>query len=151
MSSAVITSDDKNAFGEFGQPVFGLTSVRTIHISAPAVKPRSGDSSGMQKKRPPNKTFTPIGHVLESILEQCRSESSGGIQHLIHVWEKTVGPPIADNAQPFAVKGSLLLVHVSSSVWMHQLRFLKTELLEKLNQGLGNQRIADIKFKIGPL
>jgi predicted nucleic acid-binding Zn ribbon protein len=62
-----------------------------------------------------------------------------------------VGPPIADNAQPFAVKGSLLLVHVSSSVWMHQLRFLKTELLEKLNQGLGNQRIADIKFKIGPL
>ena len=103
----------------------------------------------MRKKRPPNQTFTPIGSVLESILDQCRSDSSGGILHLIHVWEKSVGPPISDNAKPFAVKGSLLLVHVSSSSWMHQLRFLKTELLDKLNSGLKNERIEDIKFKIG--
>lgn len=105
----------------------------------------------MAKKRPPNKSFTPIGQVLDSILEQCRSNSSGGIAHLAHVWEKTIGPPIADNAKPFAVKGSLLLVHVSSSVWLHQLRFLKADLLDKLNHGLRNERIEDIKFKIGPV
>jgi predicted nucleic acid-binding Zn ribbon protein len=105
----------------------------------------------MQKKRPPNKTFTPIGQVLTSIIDQCRSNSGGGIQHLRQVWEKAVGSPVADNAMPFAVKGTLLLVHVSSSVWMHQLRFLKTDLLDRLNQALGNERIEDIKFKIGPL
>lgn len=105
----------------------------------------------MAKKRLPNKTFTPIGQVLDSILEECRSNSSGGIGHLAHVWEKTVGSPIADNAKPFAVKGSLLLVHVSSSVWLHQLRFLKTDLLDKFNQGLSNERVEDIKFKIGPV
>jgi len=105
----------------------------------------------MQKKRLPNKTFTPIGRVLESILEQCRSSSGGGILHLAHVWEKVVGPPISDNAKPYAVKGSLLLVHVSSSVWLHQLQFLRAELLEKLNHGLKNERIAEIKFKIGPV
>ncbi len=105
----------------------------------------------MQKKRLPNKTFTPLGRVLKSILDQCRSDSSGGILHLRHVWETAVGAPISDNAKPFAVKGSLLLVHVSSSAWLHQLQFLKTELLEKLNLGLKNDRIEDIKFKIGPL
>jgi predicted nucleic acid-binding Zn ribbon protein len=105
----------------------------------------------MQKKRLPNQTFTPIGRVLETILDQCRSESSGGIDHLIREWERVVGAPIADNAKPFAVNGSLLLVHVTSSAWMHQLRFLKTELLEKLNHNLGNRRIGDIKFKIGPM
>lgn len=103
----------------------------------------------MNKKRPPNKTFTSIGRVLESILDQCRSDSSGGILHLIQVWDNAVGPPISENAKPFAVKGSLLLVHVSSSTWMHQLRFLKTELLDKLNRGLENEHIEDIKFKIG--
>ena len=103
----------------------------------------------MDKKRQPNNTFTPIGRVLDSILDQYRSDSAGGILHLVHVWEKTVGPPISDNAKPFAVKGSLLLVHVSSSAWLHQLRFLKTELLEKLNHNLKNERIEDIKFKIG--
>lgn len=104
----------------------------------------------MAKKRQPNKTFTPIGKVLESILDQCRSDSGGGILHLVQVWKKVVGPPISDNATPFAVKGSLLLVHVSSSVWLHQLQFLKAELLEKLNRGLKNERIDEIKFKIGP-
>jgi predicted nucleic acid-binding Zn ribbon protein len=104
----------------------------------------------MQKKRQPNPTFTPIGQVLESILDQCRSNSGGGILRLVREWEKAVGPPISDNAKPFAVKGSLLLVHVSSSAWLHQLRFLKAELLEKVNLGLKkNQRIEDIKFKIG--
>lgn len=111
----------------------------------------NGDRSCLEKKRLPNKTFTPIGQVLESILDQCRSDSGGGILHLAHVWKKVVGPPISDNATPFAVKGSLLLVHVTSSVWLHQLQFLKAELLEKLNHGLKNKRIDEIKFKIGPI
>ncbi len=105
----------------------------------------------MQKKPPSNKTFTPIGRVLESILDQCRSDSAGGILNLRHVWDQTVGPPISDHAKPFAVKGSLLLVHVSSSAWLHQLQFLKAELLDKLNHGLKNERVEEIKFKIGPL
>ena len=104
-----------------------------------------------KKKRSSSETFTPIGSILETILDRCRSGSGGGIEHLINVWESTVGPPISENAKPFAVKGALLLVHVSSSAWMHQLRFLKTELLDKLNQGLVGQHIEDIKFKIGPL
>lgn len=105
----------------------------------------------MHEKRLPSDTFTPIGRVLEAILDQCRADRSGGLMHLIQVWNKVVGPPISDNAKPFAVKGSLLLVHVSSSVWLHQLRFLRAELLEKLNHSLRSQSLADIKFKIGPL
>lgn len=103
----------------------------------------------MSKKRLPSDTFTPIGKVLDTLLDQCRANNAGGILHLIQVWEATVGSPISDNAKPFAVKGSLLLVHVSSSVWLHQLRFLKTEILDRLNRELTHQRIDDIKFKIG--
>ena len=105
----------------------------------------------MPTKKSPNDSFTPIGQVLEAIVDQCRSTTGGGILTLIRVWETAVGSPICDNAKPFAVKGALLLVHVSSSAWLHHLRFLKGELLEKLNQGLTAQRIDDIKFKIGPL
>jgi predicted nucleic acid-binding Zn ribbon protein len=105
----------------------------------------------MEKKRSPNNSFTPLGQVLSSILDRYRSKSSGGISHLAHIWQKTVGPPIADNAKPYAIKGSLLLVYVSSSVWMHQLQFLKSELLDNLNRKLGDGRIEDIKFKIGPV
>jgi predicted nucleic acid-binding Zn ribbon protein len=89
--------------------------------------------------------------VLASVVEQFRTKNGGGISHLAQVWQKTFGAPIADNAKPYAVKGSLLLVHVSSSVWIHQLRFLKSDLLDRLNQELKEGQIADIKFKIGPV
>lgn len=110
-----------------------------------------GDQTRMEKKRPATHTVTPIGRVLATILDQCRSNNGGGIVHLAQVWTKAVGPPISDHAKPFAVKGTLLLVHVSSSAWLHQLQFLKADLLDKLNGGLTHQRIEDIKFKIGPI
>jgi len=105
----------------------------------------------MDKSHRPAKSMIPIGEVLAEVLETFRSKGNGGIMHLIRVWEKTIGPPIADNAKPFALNGALLLVHVSSSVWLHQLRFLKTELLETLNRELKPGAISDIKFKVGPL
>ncbi len=105
----------------------------------------------MSTKKMTNDTFTPIGRVIEAIVDQYRLSAGGGIVHLIRVWEAAVGSPIRDNAKPFAVNGALLLVHVSSSAWLHHLQFLKAELLERLNHGLAGQRIDDIKFKIGPM
>ena len=105
----------------------------------------------MEKKRSSNNTFTPVGQVLSSILDQCRSKNAGGIAHIAHVWQRSVGAPIAENAKPYAMKGTLLLVHVSSSVWLHQLQFLKDELLDCLNRELEEDQIVDIKFKIGPV
>jgi predicted nucleic acid-binding Zn ribbon protein len=62
-----------------------------------------------------------------------------------------VGPTIAQNAQPAAIKGKLLLVHVSSAPWTQQLHYLKDELMEKLNSALGKESVKDIRFKIGPV
>ena len=67
------------------------------------------------------------------------------------IWAPTVGPVLAENAQPAAFKGRLLLVHVSSSVWLHQLQFMKLELIEKVNAACGKKLVEDITFKIGPL
>ena len=105
----------------------------------------------MANKRPTNKVFTPLGQVLGDILDQCRSRSGGGISHVTRAWQKAIHTPISDNAKPYAINGSLLLVFVSSSVWLHQLRFLKDELIDRLNAELEEGKISDIKFKIGPV
>jgi predicted nucleic acid-binding Zn ribbon protein len=62
-----------------------------------------------------------------------------------------VGEVIAQNAKPAAFKGQILLVHVTSSSWIHQLQFLKKEMIERLNNSMGKPLIEDLKFKIGPL
>jgi len=95
--------------------------------------------------------FEHIGSILSDVLKTYRRESDADLVQVWQVWDKVVGDVIALNARPAAFKGKLLLVHVSSSTWIHQLQFLKTEMMVKLNQTLGKAVINDLKFKIGPL
>lgn len=100
-----------------------------------------------RKKR---KDFVHIGNIIEGVLKQFRSESDGELTRVWHVWDEVVGETIAANAQPAAFKGDLLLVHVTSSAWIHELHFLKADIVSKLNVALGKPMVTEIKFKIGP-
>jgi len=95
--------------------------------------------------------FVHIGGLLDDILKNYRRESDIELIQVWQVWDDTVGDIIAQNAKPAAFKGRILLVHATSSTWIHQLQFLKKEMIAKLNQALGNPLIDDLKFKIGPL
>ena len=95
--------------------------------------------------------FEHIGSILSDVLKTYRRDSDADLVQVWQVWDKVVGDVIAQNARPAAFKGKLLLVHVSSSTWIHQLQFLKKEMMAKLNQAFGKEVINDLKFKIGPL
>ena len=75
----------------------------------------------------------------------------GRLSRVWPIWEEAVGSVIAQNARPAAFKGRILLVHVNSSPWLHQIRYLKAEIIAKVNTALGDSLVDDIKFKIGPL
>ncbi len=95
--------------------------------------------------------FVHIGSIIDDFLKSYRRESDGELIQVWHVWDGIVGDVIAQNAKPAAFKGRILLVHVTSSTWLHQLQFLKKEMIAKLNDALGKRLIEDLKFKIGPL
>jgi len=104
----------------------------------------------MERKKP-KAQFEHIGRILTDVLKTYRRESDGELIQVWQVWDGIVGDVIAQNARPAAFKGKILLVHVTNSTWIHQLQFLKKEMIAKLNDALGNALIADLKFKIGPL
>ncbi len=95
--------------------------------------------------------LTPIKGILTQVLRECR----GGLQQdpdlLGQIWDRAVGAAIARNAQPAAFKQRLLVVHVSSSVWLQELFFQKSALIERVNAVAGREILEDIRFKIGPL
>ena len=95
--------------------------------------------------------LTPIKGILTQVLRECR----GGLQQdpdfLGQIWDRAVGAAIARNAQPAAFKQRLLVVHVSSSVWLQELFFQKSALIERVNAAAGREILEDIRFKIGPL
>ena len=55
------------------------------------------------------------------------------------------------NAKPDAFKDGVLLVNVSSSSWIHQLKFLEREMIRNLNKNLETDLITRIRFKIGKI
>jgi len=95
--------------------------------------------------------FVHIGNILDNVLKSYRTEADSGLKDVWHLWDAVVGEAIAQNTRPTAFKGNLLIVHVSNSTWIHQLQFLKNDLISTLNTALGKPLLKDIRFKIGPL
>jgi predicted nucleic acid-binding Zn ribbon protein len=104
----------------------------------------------MERKKHKTK-FVHIGSILDDVIKKYRPETDEEIVQVWQVWDHIVGDVIAQNAKPAAFKGRILLVHVASSTWIHQLQFLKKEMMAKLNNALGKTLIEDLKFKIGPM
>jgi predicted nucleic acid-binding Zn ribbon protein len=95
--------------------------------------------------------FVHIRNILDDVLKPYRSKPDFELKEVWRLWDEAVGETIAQNARPAAFKTKLLIVHVSSSSWIHQLQFLKNDMITQLNAALGKPLIAEIKFKIGPL
>jgi predicted nucleic acid-binding Zn ribbon protein len=105
---------------------------------------------GMERKKK-QAGFVHIGPLINDVLKSYRRESDSELIRVWQIWEGAVGGIIAQNAKPAAFKGRILLVHATSSTWIHQLQFLKKDMIDKLNAALGKPLIDDLKFKIGPI
>ncbi len=105
----------------------------------------------MKKKRKKLKKSVHISSILDNILTTYRQESDSGLSRVWNFWNDAVGKTIAENAQPAAFRGKVLLVHVTSSTWIHELRFLEKGIIDNINSVSGENLVEEIKFKIGTL
>jgi len=64
-------------------------------------------------------------------------------------WPQVVGPEIAERTAPQVIRGTVLWIAVSDSVWMQQLHLQKQTLLEHINANVrGAEKISDVRFQI---
>ena len=68
---------------------------------------------------------------------------------LIDAWNRAAGPQIAAKAQPDRLREEVLYVRVATSVWMHELQYMKQNIISKLNGILGGTKVSQIRFFIG--
>lgn len=100
----------------------------------------------MAKKDP---QIAQVGEVLEKSLK--RLDPSGRLDDygVWPIWNETVGPTIARNAQPEKIRNGILFVKVTSPVWMHELQYMKEMIADKLNQKLRAKTVENIFFVLG--
>lgn len=92
-----------------------------------------------------------LGEVLEKSLKRLDLSTSLEEYGVWPIWDDTVGPTIARNAQPEKIRHGTLFVKVSSPIWMQQLQYMKELLSDKLNQRLRKEVVKNIFFVVGKI
>lgn len=68
---------------------------------------------------------------------------------IYQIWPQAVGEVIAKRAQPSGFRKGLLWVKVPSPTWLHELRYVKPQMLKNLRQALQENIVQDIRFVAG--
>ena len=89
-----------------------------------------------------------ISRLLSTVFEQKKWRSKLELHRVFEFWNSTVGKEVAAVAQPSLVRGHVLWVKVTDSIWMQQLHLQKMLLLEKINKQLHKEKITDIHFQL---
>jgi hypothetical protein len=92
-----------------------------------------------------------LGEILESILKKRNIPHTSTDRRLLDLWGRAVGPQIAAQTHPEAVKRGVLFVRVSASVWLHQLQFMKEEILGKVRKLSSPDEVRNIFFSVGEI
>ena len=66
-------------------------------------------------------------------------------------WRVTAGAKLAPHSRPGNVKRGVLEITVRNSAAMQELTFQKKQLLAKIAGLLPEQKIKDLKFRVGPV
>lgn len=103
----------------------------------------------MAPKRPRQKELIPIGRTLQKIMRQVDPKPDQTIGQLQQLWAGIVGTEAANNSRPVSIKKGALLVFVTNSVWIQQLRFQTKPIMTAINAEPIDCLITSIRFKVG--
>ena len=92
-----------------------------------------------------------VSSVLEGLARRLGLESKLLESRLRRDWVSIVGEPIASNTWPDQIRYKKLYLLVHNSVWLHQLTFLKSTLLHKLNGVAGGELVTEIVLRVGEI
>ena len=94
---------------------------------------------------------TAIGALLPRWLSRKGLRAEVAQYELWVRWPDLIGDRLAAHTEPGSLKDGKLVVRVSSAAWLHELSFLARELVQKINAGLGDERVRELRLMAGPV
>ena len=91
----------------------------------------------------------PIGSILSELIARRGFARLREQEHLEQVWREAAGKLTANYSRVGSVRQGVLEILVAHSILLQELSsFRKHELLDKVGQLLGTERIRDIRFRL---
>jgi predicted nucleic acid-binding Zn ribbon protein len=93
--------------------------------------------------------FRSVGSVLPRVLKGLKLDRVLAAQPAVDLWPQIAGPKTAEHTRAVEVDGKTLVIVVDGPAWMTQLRFLKPQLVKKIDGRVGKGLITDLRFVLG--
>jgi predicted nucleic acid-binding Zn ribbon protein len=90
--------------------------------------------------------FTLLKNVLEKVLKENNFEGDIETYRIFALWEEIAGTQVAAHARPARISQGILYVEVNDPLWLTQLRYMKREILGKIERGIKKDLFTDLKF-----
>lgn len=87
---------------------------------------------------------TRLGDVLDAAMARLPLADELANYPIWSEWTTLVGAVVASHTRPKRLRRGVLVVDVDGPEWMHQLRYLKRDLCQRLNDRLGKRVVRDL-------
>ena len=98
-----------------------------------------------------HKAPEPIGAAMQPLLDRLDREGHFAIVRLVKAWPDIVGETIARRTEIVSLKFHTAVVKVSGAMWIQELSFMKSQILAKVAERLGDDIVRELRFVKGSL
>ena len=88
-----------------------------------------------------------IGEVISDYLREFRLEKKVTEARIINSWPSIVGPTIARQTEKLYIRNGVFYVHITSPVLRNELSYMKTRIMEVLNEQAGKMIITKVVLR----
>ena len=88
-----------------------------------------------------------IGEVISDYLKEFRLDKKVTEARIINAWPSIVGPVIARQTEKLYIRNGVFYVHLTSPVLRNELSFMKTRIMEVLNEQAGDRIITKVVLR----
>lgn len=92
-----------------------------------------------------------IGNILSVFLANHAPKAVANGLAIHSAWPKIVGTNMAKKTMPLKIIGKTLYLTVETSAWMEELKYLKEDIVKKINNDLKQEAVEDIIFRLGKI
>jgi len=92
----------------------------------------------------------PVGEALDRVMRGLGAPEASGVHLVFDRWAEVVGEGLAARTRPLRIEGNRLVLAVDEPAMATHVKFLQSELLARLAELLGPDRVVALDLRVGP-
>ena len=89
-----------------------------------------------------------LASILPGLMRELGLEERVAGWRAVSEWPALAGERVARHSRATGFRDGILTVEVEGSAWMHELGFLKRELVRRVNDHLGAEIVREVRFTL---